>query len=140
MRAYGFGTGKVGITLGLLGILHVFSPLGGHLADKWQMREPCGRLKFILVISIPVFFCGVAAWTTVGIIPFKFWIVIHSLLITLSSFMQPVVVTIVQDVKPVPVRATAIATTLFLPKFSAASWVLWPSGGYLMPWVEGPGD
>jgi hypothetical protein len=77
------------------------------------LQEPCGRLKFILVISIPVFFCGVAAWTTIGIIPFKFWIVIHSLLITLSSFMQPVVVTIVQDVTPVPVCATAIATTLF---------------------------
>ncbi|MBI4763649.1 MAG: MFS transporter [Deltaproteobacteria bacterium] len=114
MRAYGSGVAKVGMTLGFLGLLTFFSPLGGFLADRWQGRDQCGRLKFttlLIIVTMPV---GIVLWASAGIIPFYLWMVGYGFLLICLAFLHPVTQTIMHDVVPVRVRASAFGTQNFI--------------------------
>jgi len=109
IRAYGVDTGQVGLTLGLLSFLYIVGPLGGFLADKWLQRNKNGRVIFCLLVGLLIVAVGIVCWLTVGI-SYYLWLAIYALLAMLLAFAQPVNQSLIHDVVPVGVRATAFGT------------------------------
>ena len=109
LRAYNIDTAQVGITLGLLGFLYLVGPFGGFLADKWVQRNKNGRVIFCIIVGVLISAVAIVAWTQVGI-PFYSWLAIYAVLAMLMAFAQPVNQSLIHDVVPVGVRATAFGT------------------------------
>jgi MFS family permease len=113
LRSYNADTGQVGLLLGSLSILYIVGPLGGFLADKWRQRNSNGRVIFCIIVGILVVITGIVAWLMIGI-PMYTWLIFYGVLSMLMAFVQPVNQSLIHDVIPVQVRATAFGThTLF---------------------------
>jgi MFS family permease len=108
-RAFNLDAGAAGMTLGLLSFIYIVGPLGGICADKLQKRIPSGRALFTAVMSLAVTVASFICWNTINL-PFTYWIVIFAVTQALMAFVQPVNQTLMHDVVPVEVRATAFGT------------------------------
>jgi len=128
MRAYHMDPLVTGKVLGAIGLLNVCAPMGGILADRWQLKSKIGRPLFLLLGTfITLAIIGVSLFL-VGRAPFKIYLPIYLLGALSSALLYPVLMVVVHDVVPVPVRATAIGFQM------AISQLL---GGVLGPVVVG---
>ena len=108
-RAFNLDAGTAGMTLGLLSFIYIVGPFGGYLADKWQQRNKNGRPLFSAIVTTVTLIVGIIAWQLISL-PFAWWLPIYAVMSALVAFTQPVNQTLIHDVVPVGVRATAFGT------------------------------
>ena len=112
MRSYNLDPLAVGTAMGALGLLNLMAPLGGVMADRWQMRNKVGRPLFLILATFFGLLAGLISILLVGKIPFQDWLPAYIIFALLLAFMAPVMNVLVHDVIPVPVRAVAIGIML----------------------------
>jgi MFS family permease len=112
MRAYNMNPLRTGTIMGAIGLLNLFAPIAGFLADRWQMRSKVGRLLFLIVgtfITLTIIFFSMIL---VGKVPFRTFLPVYLAGALSMAFLYPVLTVLVHDVIPVPVRSTAIGIQL----------------------------
>ncbi|MCX5997894.1 MAG: MFS transporter [Chloroflexi bacterium] len=112
MRSYNMDPLAVGMAMGALGLLNLLAPLGGVIADRWQMRNKVGRPLFLILATFFGLLAGLISILMVGKISFQDWLPAYIIFALLMAFMAPVMNVLVHDVIPVPVRAVAIGIML----------------------------
>ena len=128
MRAYQMDPLATGKVMGAIGLLNVFAPVAGILADRWQMRNKVGRPLFLLVGTFITLAIILVSLFLVGRVPFKAYLPAYLLGALSSAFLYPVLLVLVHDVVPVPIRATAIGFQMTISQLL---------GGVLGPVVVG---
>ncbi len=108
IRTYNLEPVKAGGIIALLSLFILFAPAGGVLADRWQKRSPIGRPLFTAVMIFLFLVLYLAVAMTVGVIPFKWWLIIYGFMSILNGFVLPSVITLPHDFVPVGIRSTAI--------------------------------
>lgn len=112
MRSYNMDPLAVGTAMGVLGLLNLMAPIGGFIADRWQMRNRVGRPLFLILATFVGLLAGLISILLVGKITFQDWLPAYITFALLMAFMAPVMNVLVHDVIPVPVRAVAIGIML----------------------------
>jgi len=112
MRSYNLDPLAVGTAMGALGLLNLMAPLGGVIADRWQIRNKVGRPLFLILATFFGLLAGLISILLVGKISFQDWLPAYIIFALLMAFMAPVMNVLVHDVIPVPVRAVAIGIML----------------------------
>jgi MFS family permease len=112
IRAYNLDTLTVGTTMGAVGLLNLIAPLGGFVADRWQLRNTVGRPLFLVVATIIGLAAVTASMMLVGKVPFQAWLPIYAFSTLVIACMNPVMQVIVHDVIPVSIRAVAVGIML----------------------------
>lgn len=112
LRTYNLDTLTVGMTMGAVGLLNLLAPLGGLLADRWQLRSKVGRPLFLLVITILSLAGVTASMLLIGKLSFQSWLLFYALATLIMACMTPVLQVIVHDVIPVSIRAVAVGIML----------------------------
>jgi MFS family permease len=95
-----------------MGLLNIFAPVAGILADGWQKRNKVGRPLFLLVGIFITLGLILASLTLVGKAPFRVYLPLYLTAALASACLYPVLTVLVHDVVPVPVRSTAIGIQL----------------------------
>ncbi len=112
MRAYGMDPMTVGSAMGAVMLINLVAPLGGFLADRWQMRSKVGRPLFMVTATFLGLAAVLAAVLSVGKIPFEAWLPFYITATLVLACMSPIMNVLVHDVIPVPVRAVAVGIML----------------------------
>jgi MFS family permease len=112
IRAYNLDTLTVGITMGAVGLLNLIAPLGGFLADRWQLRNRAGRPLFLLLFTVLGLVGIFASMSMIGKVPFQSWLPIYAASTLIIACMNPVMNVLVHDVIPVSVRAVGVGIML----------------------------
>jgi MFS family permease len=112
MRAYDMTPMSVGSAMAAVMLLNLLAPVGGVLADRWQMRSKIGRPLFMIVITCLSLAAVLAATLTVGKLPFQSWLPFYIVTSLIMAFMSPIMNVMVHDVIPVSVRAVAVGIML----------------------------
>ncbi len=122
MREYNIALDKAGIIVGLIVLTGaVGAPLGGFLADKYQLRRRNGRYRFII---IAVFFGSITKLIllfTIGS-SMKMLIIAGMLDSIISMMSPPVFFAITQDIAPIRLRATATSIAIYLIFLLGGAW------------------
>ncbi len=112
LRAYDMNAMSVGSAMAAVMLLNLLAPIGGVLADRWQMRSKIGRPLFLIVIKCISLAVGLSAVLTVGKLPFQFWLPFYVTATLIFAVMNPIMNVMVHDVIPVSVRAVAVGIML----------------------------
>ena len=112
MRSYDMNPLSVGTVMGAIGLLNLIAPLGGLVADRWQVRNKVGRPLFLIVATVFSLLACLVSVLIVGKIPFQAWLPAYIATALIMALMAPVMNVLVHDVIPVPVRAVAIGIML----------------------------
>jgi MFS family permease len=112
LRAYGLNAMSVGSAMAAVMLLNLLAPIGGVLADRWQMRSKIGRPLFMILISSLGLAAVLAATLTVGKLTFQAWLPFYITATLILAFMSPIMNVMVHDVIPVSVRAVAVGIML----------------------------
>jgi MFS family permease len=112
IRTYNLDTLTVGMTMGAVGLLNLIAPIGGILADRWQMRSEVGRPLFLVVATILALSTVVVSMLLVGKVPFESWLPVYAVSTLIVACMNPVMNTMVHDVVPVSIRAVGVGIML----------------------------
>ena len=114
MRSYDMDPLTVGTAMGAIGLLNLIAPLGGLIADRWQMRNKVGRPLFLIVATFLALLACLVSVLIVGKIPFEALLPAYITAALFLAFMAPVMNVLVHDVISVPVRAVAVGVMLTL--------------------------
>jgi len=128
MRAYHLNPLTAGKVLGAIGLLNIFAPISGFLADRWQMRNKVGRPLFLLVGTIITLMLILFSLYLVGRVSFNIYLPAYLAGALAGAFLYPVLTVLGHDVIPVPVRSTAIGFQMTISQLL---------GGVLGPVVVG---
>lgn len=112
MRAYDMNPLKTGKVMAALGLLNIFAPLAGFMADRWQMRSNIGRPLFLVVNTVIALVIMFIAMLLIGHVRFRVFLPVYMAGVLSIAFLYPVLMVLVHDVIPVPVRSTAIGIQL----------------------------
>jgi len=112
MRAYGMDPLTVGSAMGAVMLINLVAPLGGFLADRWQMRSKVGRPLFMVTATCLGLAAVMAAVLAVGKLSFEAWLPFYITATLILACMSPIMNVLVHDVIPVPVRAVAVGMML----------------------------
>ncbi len=112
MRAYDMNPLSVGTAMGAVMLINLIAPLGGFLADRWQMRSKIGRPLFMVTVTFLGLAAVLAAVLVVGKVSFQAWLPLYITATLILACMSPVMNVLVHDVIPVPVRAVAVGIML----------------------------
>jgi MFS family permease len=112
IRSYDMNPLQVGMAMGAVGLLNLIAPLGGFLADRWQMRNKIGRPLFLVVATFFGLSAVLASTLVVGKVPFQVWLPLYIVSTLIVACMNPVMNVLVHDVISVPVRAVAVGILL----------------------------
>jgi len=112
MLSYKMDPLTVGTAMGAIGLLNLIAPLGGVMADRWQMRSKVGRPLFLIAATFFSLAACLVSILIVGKIPFQAWLPAYIAAALLMAFMAPVMNVLVHAVIPVPVRAVAVGIML----------------------------
>lgn len=108
MRAYNMDPLATGKVMGTIGLLNIFAPVAGMLADGWQKRNKVGRPLFLIVGTFFTLALILVSLILVGKAPFRIYLPAYLIAALSSACLYPVLTVLVHDVVPVPVRSTAI--------------------------------
>jgi MFS family permease len=128
MRAYNLNPLSTGKVLGAIGLLNIFAPVAGFLADGWQKRNKVGRPLFLLVGTFITLALILVSLFLVTRVPFTVYLPFYLVGALAAAFLYPVLIVLVHDVVPVPVRSTAIGFQMTISQLL---------GGVLGPIVVG---
>jgi MFS family permease len=112
LRAYNMDPLTLGASMGAVMLVNLLAPVGGFLADRWQMRNKIGRPLFMVVITALSLSAVLAATLIVGKISFQAWLPLYITATLILAFMSPIMNVMVHDVISVPVRAVAVGVML----------------------------
>jgi MFS transporter, Spinster family, sphingosine-1-phosphate transporter len=113
LRAYpDMNTLQVGMAMGAVGLLNIFAPVGGIVADRWQKRNKVGRPLFLVLATFFGLATVLASTFIVGKVPFQAYLPVYIATALILAFLAPVMNVVVHDVIPVPVRAVAVGIML----------------------------
>jgi MFS family permease len=112
LRVYDMNPLTVGMAMGAVMLVNLFAPLGGFLADRWQMRSKIGRPLFLVVAVFLGLLAVLSALLVVGKVPFQAWVPLYITATLILACWAPVMNVLVHDVIPVPVRAVAVGIML----------------------------
>jgi len=113
LRAYpDMNTLQVGMAMGAVGLLNIFAPIGGIVADRWQKRNKVGRPLFLVLATFFGLATVLASTFIVGKVPFQAYLPLYIATALIMAFLAPVMNVVVHDVIPVPVRAVAVGIML----------------------------
>jgi len=112
LRVYDMNPLTVGTAMGAVMLINLFAPLGGFLADRWQMRSKIGRPLFLVVAVFFGLLAVLSALLVVGKVPFQAWVPLYIAATLILACWAPVMNVLVHDVIPVPVRAVAVGIML----------------------------
>jgi len=112
MRAYGMDPMTVGSAMGAVMLINLVAPLGGFLADRWQMRSKVGRPLFMVTATFLGMVAVMVAVLAVDKVSFEAWLPFYIAATLILACMSPVMNVLVHDVIPVPVRAVAVGMML----------------------------
>ena len=128
MRAYNMNPLATGKVMGAIGLLNIFAPIAGILADGWQKHNKVGRPLFLIVGTLITLGLILVSLSLVGKATFRVYLPIYLTAALASACLYPVLTVLVHDVVPVPVRSTAIGFQLTISQLL---------GGVLGPVVVG---
>jgi MFS family permease len=112
MRAYNMNPLATGKVMGAIGLLNIFAPVAGILADGWQKRNKVGRPLFLIAGTFITLVLISVSLALVGKAPFRVYLPLYLMAALSSACLYPVLTVLVHDVVPVPVRSTAIGIQL----------------------------
>jgi len=112
LRAYDMDPLAVGTAMGAVMLINLVAPLGGFLADRWQIRSKIGRPLFMVTATFIGLSAVLAAVLTVGKMPFQAWLPFYITATLVLACMSPIMNVLVHDVISVPVRAIAVGMML----------------------------
>lgn len=120
MRAQGTTAAKAGLLVGIMSIIGIISaPLGGMLADKWQLKNPRGRMilpALTLMCSTIFIVLGIA-------MNFKGFGLVFGILYGLCLMLGiPAMGAVTQDVVPPRLKGTAWGLNVFCQYVFGGGW------------------
>lgn len=113
IRGYEMDVARAGLIYGLITITVIVGPLGGFLGDKWQKHSKNGRPYFIALTALLTIILMLVSLLNLGS-SLPVFLTLFTLAYIVLSLNVPVGLTIVQDVTPLRLRATATGLVTFI--------------------------
>ena len=102
IRAYNMGTLAMAKVMGAIGLLNLFAPVGGILADRWQQRNKVGKASLLIIGTFITLGLILVSLILVGKAPFRVYLPMYLTAALASACLYPVLTVLVHDVVPVP--------------------------------------
>jgi MFS family permease len=113
-------TGSSGIAFGLIQLFVLLGPIGAILMDKWHKKFKNARPMGLAIVTFLATALGLIQMLTVGI-PLPLWLICPALTTICFAIFIPLMLSSVQDVVPVGLRATAGGVFNFVGQITGAS-------------------